>query len=366
MSLINQMLKDLEHRRSQDVDGAASVIPGVKRYSVARRRRSPWVIALSSVSAILLLVISWLLWDRMSPPQQLASKEDKRVVSQIEDAAIIKTGSASVSPGKVVVTKPVVKETVSKENETGSAPVVKKVITAEEKPVPVVQKKMVKTISGDDKQVDTAPAGTVEKVTRTLSAEQQADVYYKKGHALLTRGQAIAGEQALKKALETYPQHIKAREVLAGLYIKSGRVVEAGELLKQALIHNPGHSLFAMLQARLLLQQNRIQAAMDVLQINAPAVTDNLDYHALMAVAYQKQGLHEKTVAKYREILQLKPAAGVWWLGMAISLESLGRQQQAADTYNKARQTGTLSVDLLRYADSRIALLRESGYSLTE
>ena len=47
---------------------------------------------------------------------------------------------------------------------------------------------------------------------------------------------------------------------------------------------------------------------------------------------------------------------------MAISLESLGQQQQAVDAYIKARKTGTLSVDLLRYTDSRLALLRDSGY----
>lgn len=361
MSLINQMLKDLEHRRSQDVEGGgAAIMPGIKQYSVARRRRSPWIIVLSSVSAVLVLVISWLLWDKMSQPEVIAASEEPVSVNQVQEPSIVKTTTVKSEP--VVVKTPVTQKSPGNKTSPESAPVVKKV----SKPEPVVKKKVVKTINADDAEVDTAPAGTVKKITRSLEPGQQAEVYYKKGHSLLSRGQSIAGEQSLRKALATYPKHIKAREILAGLYIKTGRVVEASELLEQGVIHNPGHSLFAMLQARLFVQQNRLQAAIHVLENNAPDVAANLDYHALMAVAYQKQGLHEKTVNKYQQVLSAKPTAGVWWVGMAISLESLGKQQQAADAYNKARKTGTLTVDLLRYTDSRLALLRDSGYSHSE
>ena len=52
----------------------------------------------------------------------------------------------------------------------------------------------------------------------------------------------------------------------------------------------------SVMNATIKIIQNRIPAAIHVLENNAPDVATNLDYHALMAVAYQKNGLHEKTV----------------------------------------------------------------------
>ena len=168
MSLINQMLKDLEHRRSQDVEGGgAAIMPGIKRYSVARRRRSPWIIVLSSVSAVLVLVISWLLWDKMSQPKVIAASEEPVSVSQLQEPAIVKTMTIKSEP--VVVKTPVTQKSPSNKTSSESVPVVKKI----SKPEPVVKKKVVKTINAEDAEVDTAPAGTVKKITRSLEPGQR-------------------------------------------------------------------------------------------------------------------------------------------------------------------------------------------------
>ena len=141
MSLINQMLKDLEHRRSQDLETESSIIPGIKRYSVARHHKNtPWVILLASVSLVLIVVISWLLWDKMIQPEQVVSAEDEVILDQVnKESSIVKTTSTKT-------TAAVVKTTVNNQSVEKYNAVNEEVIKTESQPSPVVKNKVVKTI----------------------------------------------------------------------------------------------------------------------------------------------------------------------------------------------------------------------------
>jgi MSHA biogenesis protein MshN len=55
--------------------------------------------------------------------------------------------------------------------------------------------------------------------------------------------------------------------------------------------------------------------------------------------------------------LALKPARGAWWVGLAISLEALGRGQEAARAYRTALAETELNADLINYARARVTQL---------
>jgi len=195
-----------------------------------------------------------------------------------------------------------------------------------------------------------------------LTEKQLTEQSFHQGYEALRKGQVQTGEQFFRKALSSSPGHAKSREMLAGIYIKAGRYVEAAQLLKQGVAINPGHSMFRKLYARVLLEQDALDTAVVVLERSLPNINQDVDYYALLAALYQRQGRHENAVALYRNMLRQNAMVGIWWIGMGISLEKLGDSEAARKAYEKARASGTLAAQMVQYTDNRLAALNEIGY----
>ena len=199
--------------------------------------------------------------------------------------------------------------------------------------------------------------GSVQKQSLALNSEQQAEVAYKKGYQLLQENKIYSAEAKLLLSLEHNVKHVKAREVLVGLYLKTGRQVEAEEILNKGLLHLPDYSNFKKLYARLLLDSNQVGRAIKVLLQNKPAISADLNYFALLAASYQRNKNHAAAAKTYVKLLKLKPREGIWWVGMAVSLEALNKNKEALDAYEKARQTGTLNTRISNYSSQRLKQL---------
>ena len=151
--------------------------------------------------------------------------------------------------------------------------------------------------------------------------------------------------------------------MLTALYLRMGRKVEAGEVLAKGLLYVPAYSNFAKLQARLFIDNNKVDRAVTTLLKFKPALSADPDYYALLAASYQRQKNHAAAAGVYVKLLKLKPREGIWWVGMAISLEALGKTKQARDAYEKARQTGTLNPRFSDYSSQRLKQLQAVGES---
>lgn len=374
MSLINQVLRDLEQRREtpSGVDGAVVTMP---RYIVARGD-SPFILSLLALLLVLLsLATGFLIWERLtqsssvsshslpevvtsiqndtqaSPPKQIQQqhhKQSHKQYGQQVETLIADTSNSHPEQNKVKKHSSRIKE-----NRFSHKPV------AETKAP--VSSRAVKTETIDKAKLGST-GGTVEKQRRRLTEKQQASRAFQKGYAALRKGQIEKGERLFQQALAQYPQHIKSREMLAGIYIKAGRYVEASELLKQGVALNGGHSMFRKLYARVLLEQNALDSAVAILERRLPQMNEDIDYYALLAALYQRQGRHENAVALYQNMLRQNPMVGIWWIGMGISREKLGDSQAARAAYEKARASGTLAAPMVQYTDNRLTALNEIGY----
>ncbi len=202
---------------------------------------------------------------------------------------------------------------------------------------------------------------SVKKQPRQLSNTQQAELAYQKGYQLLRQNKIYSAEVKLLLALEHNVKHIKAREMLVGLYLKTGRKVEAEVLLNKGLLHLPTYSNFAKLVARLLLDNNQVDKAVKTLLNHRPAITADPNFYALLAASYQRQNNHAAAANTYVQLLKINPREGIWWVGMGISLEALDKNQQALEAYEKARQTGTLNTRITNYSSQRLKILNTSA-----
>jgi MSHA biogenesis protein MshN len=113
----------------------------------------------------------------------------------------------------------------------------------------------------------------------------------------------------------------------------------------------------AMREARALAQRGEASAAMELLKQYSAAGGGNAEYHGLHAAVLQRLTLHAEAVDEYRAALRLAPSASVWWLGLGISLEALGRAREAREAFERARGGG-LSAELAAFAEQRIGALR--------
>ena len=333
MSLINQMLKDLEKRRSRDLETSDSLRNNITWETRPNQNSFNWPTFLIIILLLVLAsVTGYLLWERISQPEQAI--------------AIIKKST----PVKNI--KPVAKKKVIKEK-------VKKIVIADNNVEEDVVDDAVNTEEFDD-----AVPFKVEKKHRPLNSKQLAEIAYKKGYRFLQQGRMRQGKEHLREALSLYILHIKAREMLAGIYIKSGRFISAAELLNEGVKVVPEYPLFAQLYARVLIEQSKPQLAITILEQGMQSASSTIEpnYYALLAATYQRVKNHEKAIEIYLRLLQTHQTAGVWWLGLAISLEKSGKNKEALEAYQRAQKTGNLKDGLVKFTNNRVSALSEIGF----
>ncbi len=367
MSLINQVLKDLEQRREGPVSSAQGSIISMPRYTVARGDNPFVVYVFGALLIILSLVIGFLVWDRLAE----GSRSSAMTNADMPVSTVVSRPAAIVSVA-LPATLPAAETKLTTEADNvrladrAEHKRAEKIEPEKNSAAPVKARSKVAAtvvVSDDNKPVeDGGKSGTIEKQRRPLTVKQLTDQSFQQGYAALRKGQVQTGERFFREALSRSPGHVKSREMLAGIYIKAGRYVEAAELLKQGVAINPGHSMFRKLYARVLLEQDGLDQAVTVLERSLPRINQDLDYYALLAALYQRQARHANAVAIYRNMLRQNAMVGIWWIGMGISLEKMGESEAARKAYEKARASGTLAAQMVKYTDNRLAALNEIGY----
>lgn len=379
MSLINQMLTDLEQR--QAIAGhSSSSTESVTPYAVKTTEKSlltKYSIKLSFVLLFITLLsitayYSYLIYTLNTQPIQPQIEHQAQSTVQLQKKSLDSTSPVVKSTPLASASSPKTIKTVRQSVATLTQPI-SNIKSATDTGLP-------STSPSPSLKIDTATAITEENakaarfVNNDLSVNQPnlqsitkqrlelhpnqlAEVSYKKGYELLQKNKIYSAESKLLLALEHNNKHIKAREVLVGLYLKTGRKVEAENILVTGLLHRPKYSNFAELYARLLLKTNRINKAVTVLLNHKPSISHNPNYYALLAACYQRNKNHSSAANTYLKLLKLNPNEGIWWVGMAISLEALNKHQQALNAYEKARQSGTLNTHLSNYSSKRLEQL---------
>jgi MSHA biogenesis protein MshN len=174
----------------------------------------------------------------------------------------------------------------------------------------------------------------------------------------LATGRLAEAEAKLNRVLELDPKMHRAREMLVGLMIRSGRDDIAALLLDEGRKLAPNRPLFALLQVRLLLQQGRRIAAIDLLENMKYPAGGGQKLLTMLAALQQQEAQHEKAVATYQKLIKLDPGNGNHWVGMGISLEALDREPEAMRAYDRSLRGDTLTPELAIYAAERLKALQ--------
>lgn len=350
MSLINQMLQDLEKRQP---GGDSRPLAAVRAVPRPRRLKLFWPLML--VLAVAAAVLSWQLWQASSPrpaaplpaitaapaaTSAVASPDAHESAADVVPAPLQTAAAPPPAPPTASAPiEPALKESVELSRLPKDAPAAKPV-AAQTVPAPAAA---------------TAPS-TVAKQFRELTPQQRAESEYRKALALVQQGRVSEAVDSLNQTLQMDAQHGAARQALIGLLVESRRFVEAERRLQEGLNQDRAQPELAMTLARLQVERGDAGAAIATLERSQSAAADRADYHGFMAALLQRDGRHAEAIEHYRLALRRTPSA-IWQMGLGISLQAENRAQEAREAFSRARAANTLSPELQAFVEQRLRQL---------
>lgn len=359
MSVINQMLRDLDARHASARERAG--LPAALRTLPPAQRRGlqPWQLLALGVgigAAVAGGIASFLMVPPPPPlpPPAIASPP----VVEPPPAAL---AAPNIAPAPIIAT---IEDSAMKLDTRIALPeIAKPTASAQSRPaVPKpageiksasvhVPKDMPKVAQPPvepaiEAQIDLRPKGGTSR--------EQADAEYRKGMQAVGNGDLAGAQAALRRALDIDPKFAKARQALLSVLASGRQWPEVRQTAADGLALDPSRSDRALILARVEHDQGDAVAALDTLERHAAQAAGNAEYQGLFAYLLQKRQRHADAAQRYRAALALRPNEGRWWFGLGMALEAVGQGGEARDAFMKARETGNLSADMLATLEQKL------------
>lgn len=354
MSLLNQMLKDLEQRHAsstevKELHGEIHSVPDVAA-SVQW-----WRIILVMLSLLLLGFAVWWAMRQQSPQPAMPMPASvvPPAVMPAQPVAALPTEPPPVAPAADVTTVP---RLPGLETGLHSTPLAPSAIpgSARKAEPPVEPVDAMPTVTEPPKHVKLSPEVSIKSMT----PQQRSDNQYKQAVSLLQQGRVAEARDAFMLAVQEDPANHNARQMLAGLLVESKRSGEAMEVLQDGVRIAPEQSGFTMALARLQVEAGDRDTALQTLEQGAKYAGDDAEYHAFYAALLQRSGRHDEAVTQYLASLQTDPANTNWLVGVGISLQEQGRYADAREAFERARMVGGMVPELAAFVDQRLSQLK--------
>jgi MSHA biogenesis protein MshN len=384
MSLINDVLKDLERRQSDTASTTSR--PGGSSTRPTRRFRvlGWWLVAAVCVGITLHLSLNHLTPE---PPQATTVHASLQSPEPIRPAVIDVDEQVTERPATETPVREIPTTVTGQRSQEDPAPTVSDPPTVAVEPSrvselagsqPVARREeTIDTVAATDKPTDERPspappvrqvATAPERQAEASQDEPRRDISIERADEQRSRNEierarrAFAAhrygqaESMLRALLEHNPADDEARELLATQLIRRDRHRRAITVLEDGLDAASDPARFARRLGRLFMELGNPARARDLLEGHAPDIDQDPDFHQLLAAAYRQAGDHASAEAAYRQLTLRTPQRSAAWIGLGASLESLDRPQDAHDAYRQALDTHD-DPRAIRFARQRLRAL---------
>lgn len=376
MSLINQMLQDLDARRA--AHGVGSRLPNDVR-PLPKPQPSPLPII---VGVLVLLVLAgglaFFLWEtrhQAVPSQALPAPEPEKIIPAEPTTAAPQPASASTSHefgGSLRMAesiKPQAEKLAGAKAESASAASAKAVVAhgktddvrhlleSSETRVPAANR-LIAQESGKSPRISRDPmvamTPVIERTDALGSPRERAESEYRKAIAAVNQGRIAEAVDGLRNALRHDAMHNASLQLLVKLLLEAKQVDEAGQVLQDGLQMQPAQIGWAMSLARLQVDRKDLTGAWQTLDYSLPAAGSNANYQGFAAHVLHRLGRHKEAAEHYLAATRLSPGEGRWWLGLGLALDEDGRVKEAREAFQRARQSGNLGAELSALVDQKL------------
>ncbi len=358
MSLLNQMLNDLEKRGA---NGPLADMP-VRAVHVQGKSHA-WAYALAG---LLLFCVGAAGWWFLQPPSEVPAVVAAVAPIPAENEVLPLSQVVAVSQPPAVSQEAAVDQT--EEHERVVASRLSFELTSIPLPNSLRDKPLVELAapiqsvapppSANKPKARIEQTGSVSKQLKIVTPQQQAENEFRKANLLAQQGRFKEAAAGYEAALRLDPAHDMAREALVAVLLESKLNADAERMLQEGLKQNPKQTHFTMLLARLQVERNALPEALDTLEKALPYADQLGDYQAFMAALLQRQNRHKEAITHYQIALQLSPNSGLWLMGLGISLQAVQRKEDARDAYTRAIESRSLSPELQAFVAQRLKAVR--------
>jgi Tfp pilus assembly protein PilF len=386
MSLVNNMLRDLDQRRKESDNSSNAVKLMPAREFVEDSKKNPLAYALAGLFFVAIALIFYWMQLNQSDTQQLdirvqplssAEKDEPDRLIQELEASIVAAESAateqlnidelSFEESENVSIRASRQEEIDNEQTVTLPPTVnpislesvqleqstlvadsrqREAIMEAAKPAAVADSNLVR--NGVGESIKEAPEFTNEQLD-TIAVQDAL--------RLISNGRTEEAYTTLEQYIAENRYAHQSRETYAKLLMSQDRAEEANALIDVGLNLAPNHAGFKKVKARLLIGAGQIAEAVDVLISRAPDVSDDAEYHDLLASAQLSSRDYAGAIISYSGLVQYDGSQGKWWYGFAAAHDQLGNVALARQAYSRAMQYSNLSANLRRRSQERLGAL---------
>lgn len=394
MSLINQMLQDLDKRDALEAD--RPVFVDVRHSGYARRKSRNGLLIGGGIAVVAIAAGAWFWFSSRqpapavpspapTPAPQLAAANPPPVAeapapAPVTPPAVPPAPTLVPLPPAAPAPVPVAEPTpppppppapvaqpappppppvAAPKPQPAPPPTPKPAVVA--KPEPVAPKPAPVVVAKPAlPPVAAAPVSPVAPVEsfKVVSPQQRSENLYRQAVLKLRQGQGPAAQEQLRQALDAHPANRPARQMLAGLLLDAGRHAEAETLLQAGMHLGPPNPDLPMALARAQVAGGKKTEALATLEQGLATAGDDADYHAFYAALLQNVGRHDAAVNHFITALRSDPSRPNWLIGAGISLRAIGKPNDAAEAFRRALDTGLLTPQVAQFAEQQLQQMR--------
>ena len=393
MSLVNDMLRDLDQRRQESTQpkfGAERLVPVASDANSSKSSRSLLGFVLSIAITLGLIIGGLYFWQSLtsSVPQPILvqpttaqasvasvapsveQRELEEITSRMQvleaqnralleaQTAIGEQASATQMQLEEEISQPAMPEPFQEPiNVAAIAPLP---VAVEVAPSPVPQQAANLEPAPSD-EVAAAPVSEAPEPSapirspRSLSFLERDQMQVQEALRLASSNQNEMAMQQLSEFVDANPSAHNSREAMIKLALQKGDTTTAERLLQNGFSLDVNRAGYRKLQARLMLGAGQAEQAMQLLSVNIPTIQDDVEYHDILATAYLSVQSYDKAAMSYEALVQQNRGEGRWWYGLASAWDSLGRTRDAGLAYQEALKLPNLSAALRQRSQQRVA-----------
>jgi MSHA biogenesis protein MshN len=202
-------------------------------------------------------------------------------------------------------------------------------------------------------------------VGKQISAEQKSGNAYRQALTNLQQGRVAEAQSNLMQALEANPANQEARQTLAGLLLDNNRNDEARTILSAGLTIAPEQTNFRIALARLQVELGDKSGALNTLEQGLAYANENADYQSFLATLLQRANRHDEAISHYNKALSINSGAANPLVGLGISLQATGKLENALEAFTRAQSVASLSPELAQFIDQQLKQINQHLQSPT-
>ena len=215
----------------------------------------------------------------------------------------------------------------------------------------------------DEKYLNKVQANTSGKSPRTsmkvsrrqLSADQLAEQKLRLVEKALSANNVVKAEKLLEDIVIIKPNDSQTRRKLAALWFSRQANQDAINLLSQGIALNPEDASLRIMKARMYLEQSQLNLALNTL---IPlANLQNEQYQIMLANTAQASQKNNIALASYQVLTEMQPNKGKWPLAIAVLHDKSSEFAQAKNFYLTALTKNDLSLASENFIKQRIQVI---------